>query len=143
MRRGFSSVCFPAGDVVEAFRLPSSAPEVNHRPESLPVPFHITPRKGQFVVYQWGQAGRLDAGVQPRYIIEPVPSQFTKGVICWSTVYGNVIVGPTAVDQPSRVDRSTDAVTVRELRDFGERVLPGLRHAQVRMCVCVCVCVCV
>lgn len=49
-------------------------------------------------------AGRSPA---PAHIIEPVPTQFTKGVIVFTTVYGNVVVGPTAVDQLDKEDRST------------------------------------
>ncbi len=55
--------------------------------------FTIRPRKGQFVVY------RPTPGCGPAHIIEPVPTDFTKGVIAWTSVYGNVIVGPTAVEQ--------------------------------------------
>jgi L-2-hydroxyglutarate oxidase LhgO len=47
----------------------------------------------------------------PVHIIEPVPTQFTKGVIVFTTVYGNVVVGPTAVDQPDKEDRSTGRPT--------------------------------
>jgi glycerol-3-phosphate dehydrogenase len=98
------------------------------RPEQAPqaAGFTVTPRKGQFVVFK-PRAG--DAGTQS--IIEPVATQFTKGVIVWTTVYGNVVVGPTAVDQPSRTDRSTDSATVDKLRAFGLKVLPALKDAQV------------
>lgn len=37
----------------------------------------------------------MNAGT-PGMIIEPVASQFTKGVIIWRTVYGNVVVGSVA-----------------------------------------------
>lgn len=60
-----------------------------------------------------------------------MPTQFTKGVIVFKSVYGNVVVGPTAVDQVSRHDRSTDMDTIAALRAFGERAMPSLRNAQV------------
>ena len=49
------------------------------------------------------------------HIIEPVPTQFTKGVIVFTTVYGNVVVGPTAVDQPDKEDRSTGRPTATDI----------------------------
>ena len=88
--------------------------------------FTITPRKGQFVVFN-----APPQAVIPNHIIEPVATQFTKGVIVWQDVYGNVVVGPTAIDQRSKTDRSTDDSTVAMLREYGETVLPGLRDAKV------------
>ena len=69
--------------------------------------------------------------IPPRYIIEPVATQFTKGVIVWTTVYGNVIVGPTATDERDKTDRSTDKETIEKLRRYGEKVVPSLKHARV------------
>lgn len=56
----------------------------------------------------------------PSHIIEPVATQFTKGVIVWVTMHGNVVVGPTATDQASKTDRSTDAATLAMLQKWGE-----------------------
>lgn len=41
------------------------------------------------------------------------------------------VVGPTAVDQQSRTDRSTDAETVAALKSWGEKVAPALIGARV------------
>lgn len=108
------------GDIVEKFRDPSPPPETND--------FHITPRKGQFIVFKPKDSSTLPS---PDAIIEPVATQFTKGVIAWTTLYGNIIVGPTAVDQISRTDRSTDPTTIEELRKWGEKIIPAVRDAQV------------
>ncbi|GBG33495.1 NADFAD-dependent dehydrogenase, putative [Hondaea fermentalgiana] len=88
--------------------------------------FTIRPRKGQFVVFQAPKGDSI-----PRLIIEPVATQFTKGVIAWTTVYGNIIVGPTAVEQASKTDRATDIETVQRLEAWGRKILPGLRNAKV------------
>ena len=88
--------------------------------------FTITPRKGQFVVFQPAPNSAI-----PEVIIEPVATQFTKGVIAWKTVWGTVVVGPTAVDQQSKDDRSTDAETIKMLREVGERMIPALKDATV------------
>ena len=62
------------------------------------VGFSLRPRKGQFVVYKPresryladGSGEREEGGgpVVPEHIIEPIATQFTKGVIAWRTVYG-------------------------------------------------------
>ena len=88
--------------------------------------FTITPRKGQFVVFKVPERN-----LAMERIIEPVATQFTKGVICWTTVYGNIVVGPTAVDQSSRDDRSTDETTVQQLIAYGKSVIPELADAEV------------
>lgn len=88
------------------------------------VPFHIRPRKGQFVVFSRESAG-------PSTIVQPVPTQRTKGVIVWTTVYGNVVCGPTAEEQASREDRSNDEATIARLRQHAARVVPGLEDAKV------------
>jgi len=100
------------GDKVEELRVGADA-----------IPFHVTPRKGQFLV--------LKTKAELSHIIETVPTQFTKGVIVWTTVYGNLVVGPTAVDQTSRSDRSTDLETMRDLRLWVDKVVPAARDADV------------
>ena len=113
------------GDVVETFRDESAST----RPA-----FTVTPRKGQFVVFAPKQGSEDDDGDDdgvPSFIIEPVATAFTKGVIIWKTVYGNVIVGPTAVPQQSRGDRSTDADTIAMLREYGAQRVPALKDADV------------
>jgi glycerol-3-phosphate dehydrogenase len=88
--------------------------------------FTVTARKGQFVVFQAPMTAVL-----PSHIIEPVATPFTKGVIVWVTVHGNVVVGPTAVNQLSKTDRSTDPETVAMLQAWAERVVPALSGATV------------
>jgi glycerol-3-phosphate dehydrogenase len=98
-------------------------------------PFVVTPRKGQFVVFR--PKANLPHDIKnvswraPNMIIEPVPTIRTKGVILWQTVYGTVVVGPTATDQKSKDDRSTDMATLQELIAHGKRVMPGLEHWEV------------
>lgn len=89
-------------------------------------PFHLTPRKGQFVVLQPAPGAAV-----PDAVLEQVATQFTKGVILWKTLYGNVVVGPTAEPQASRSDRTTDEETLRSLVAHGERCVPALRGATV------------
>ena len=92
--------------------------------------FAVTPRKGQFVVFRpkTGNAGSCSPLKNaPSVIIEPVPTTRTKGVILWQTVYGHVVVGPTATDQVSKTDRTTDMDTVEKLVTHAYKVMPSLK----------------
>ena len=52
--------------------------------------YEIRPRKGQFLVYDKAAAADINA------IILPVPTPTTKGVLLCRTIFGNMILGPTA-----------------------------------------------
>lgn len=87
--------------------------------------FTIRPRKGQFVVYD------KPAASLTRHILLPVPNAVTKGIVVCRTVWGNLIVGPTAEEQEDR-DRATLVTeTLAALKRRGEEILPALRHHEV------------
>ena len=83
--------------------------------------FKITPRKGQFVVFDKAASALLNA------VILPVPTARTKGIVLFRTVFGNLAVGPTAEDQNSRTDASTDAETLKALLMEAGQKLPALK----------------
>jgi glycerol-3-phosphate dehydrogenase len=85
-----------------------------------PSPFAVRPRKGQFVVFD------KSASSLARTIILPVPSERTKGVVITPTVFGNLLVGPTAEDQEERSTATVEEATLSALIDTGRRILPGL-----------------
>jgi len=85
-----------------------------------PSPFRIRPRKGQFVVLD--KSARRELGG----IVLPVPTPTTKGVLIAPTVFGNVLVGPTAEDQEDREDTSVDGDTLAALVARGAALVPGL-----------------
>ncbi len=87
--------------------------------------FRITPRKGQFVVFDKAARDLVSA------IILPVPTERTKGVVVFRTVFGNLAVGPTAEDQQSRSDASTDEAALRALIADGIAKVPALEHMPV------------
>jgi len=87
--------------------------------------FHIRPRKGQFVVFDKAARGLVSS------IILPVPSARTKGVVLFRTVFGNLVVGPTAEDQDSRTDAGTDTETLQGLIAAGIAKLPALENMPV------------
>jgi len=99
------------GDIVEAINRPA--------------PFKITPRKGQFVVFDKPAARFVKA------IILPVPTERTKGIVICRTAFGNLLVGPTAEDQEDRVHATVDEAALRQLVARGAEMLPGLANVDV------------
>lgn len=85
-----------------------------------PPPFRIRPRKGQFVVFDKSAYGLA------RSIILPVPTERTKGVVVTRTVFGNLLVGPTAEDQDERVIATVDRDMLEGLVARGRAIMPGL-----------------
>jgi glycerol-3-phosphate dehydrogenase len=87
--------------------------------------FTIKPRKGQFVVFDKAASKLL------RAILLPVPEERTKGIVLTPTVFGNLLVGPTAEEQESRDRADTDAATLQMLVDKAVEMLPALRDMPV------------
>lgn len=87
--------------------------------------FRIKPRKGQFLVFDKAAAALASS------IILPVPSETTKGVVICRTIFGNLLVGPTAEEQESRVDASTDNETLNFLLAKGIEMIPDLAVSEV------------
>jgi glycerol-3-phosphate dehydrogenase len=87
--------------------------------------FTITPRRGELIVF--------DKLARPllRSIVLPVPTARTKGVLVAPTVYGNVLLGPTAQDVPDRSDTATTQDGLRSLLAAGQQILPGLAGEEV------------
>lgn len=110
------------GDHVESLR-PTSAPADAGR---MHPKFTVTPRKGSFALFE--PPPSLKKTDLPRYIIERAPNEFSKGIIVWVNLHGHIVVGPTAEDQSSRVDREVLPMTEEALLDFGIQVIPALRH---------------
>lgn len=87
--------------------------------------FTIKPRKGQFVVYD------KPASALAKAVILPVPSKTTKGVVIFRTIFGNLAVGPTAEEQTSRTEATTEAHTLEELHAKGLEMLPALKDFEI------------
>ncbi len=87
--------------------------------------FTIRPRRGELIV--------LDKLARPLLgsILLPVPTGRTKGVLVAPTVYGNVLVGPTADDIDDRADLATTAAGLSAVLAAGHRVLPALAGEEV------------
>ena len=64
-------------------------------------------------------------------IILPVPSERTKGIVVCPTIFGNVLVGPTAEEQESRSDARVDRETLEALIKRAGEIVPGLQGMPV------------
>jgi glycerol-3-phosphate dehydrogenase len=87
--------------------------------------FHITPRRGELFVFDKQARPLVDK------IVLPVPSARGKGVLVSPTVYGNVMLGPTAEDLSDRTDTGTSEAGLAFLREKGEQLMPVLLEEEV------------
>ncbi|MBR5222537.1 MAG: NAD(P)/FAD-dependent oxidoreductase [Clostridia bacterium] len=63
--------------------------------------YKVVARKGQFYILD------KNTSCQVERIVLPIPTKVTKGKLMCPTIHGNMLVGPTAEDQDSKVDKST------------------------------------
>jgi glycerol-3-phosphate dehydrogenase len=85
--------------------------------------FTVTPRRGELIVFD-----KLSRPLV-RHIVLAVPTKITKGVLIAPTVFGNVMLGPTAEDVASKDDTASTREGLGYLMSEGERIMPELvRH---------------
>ncbi len=99
------------GDIVESIARPS--------------PFTVRPRRGQFVVFDKPAAKLVNA------IILPVPTERTKGVVLFRTIFGNLAIGPTAEDVDEREIADCDTPTLEGLKSRAIEMVPALAGISV------------
>jgi glycerol-3-phosphate dehydrogenase len=87
--------------------------------------FTITPRRGELIVFD-----KLSRRLV-RQIVLPVPTKVGKGVLVSPTVYGNVMLGPTAEDVGSRNETGCTAAGLMSLLTMGRRIMPPLVEEEV------------
>jgi len=87
--------------------------------------FTIKPRKGQFVVFDKVASSLVNS------IILPVPTERTKGIVIFPTIFGNLAVGPTAEEQESRNDASVDKTNLSALHAQAVKKIPALANIPV------------
>ncbi|WP_327327335.1 FAD-dependent oxidoreductase [Streptomyces sp. NBC_01210] len=87
--------------------------------------FTVTPRRGQLIVFD-----KL-ARELVRHILLPVPTALGKGVLVAPTVYGNVMLGPTAEDLGDKEATGATAEGLDFLREKGRRIMPELLDEEI------------
>ena len=87
--------------------------------------FTVTPRRGELIVFD-----KLSRPLV-NHVLLPVPTETTKGVLVAPTVFGNVMLGPTAADVESKDDTSSTAEGLAYLRRLGDRLVPDLAAHEI------------
>lgn len=87
--------------------------------------FQVVPRRGELFVFD-----KLARPLVDRIVL-PVPSSRGKGVLISPTIYGNVMLGPTAEDLSDRADTSTSEEGFDYLLEKGQRLMPRLLEEEV------------
>ncbi|MBI3503603.1 MAG: NAD(P)/FAD-dependent oxidoreductase [Proteobacteria bacterium] len=88
------------------------------------------PRRGQFLVFDKSARPLLDV------IVKPVPSPTYRGVLMTPTVFGNILVGPTAEDIDDPDDWRVTADGIAALRAAAFRMLPDLAAHEITATYC-------
>jgi glycerol-3-phosphate dehydrogenase len=87
--------------------------------------FTVRPRRGELVVFD-----KLSRPLLGRTLL-PVPTAHTKGVLVAPTVFGNVMLGPTADDIDDRTATGSTRDGLDRLLAQGRRILPALLDEEV------------
>jgi glycerol-3-phosphate dehydrogenase len=82
--------------------------------------FTVTPRRGELIVFD-----KLSRPLVNQIVLA-VPTRVSKGVLVSPTVFGNVMVGPTAEDIERKDDTSSTAAGLEYLRTEAGRIVPAL-----------------
>ncbi len=87
--------------------------------------FTVTPRRGELIVF--------DKLARPlvTHILLPVPTKVGKGVLVSPTVFGNVMLGPTAEDIPDKTATDSTAAGIASLCNRGRHIVPALFAEEV------------
>lgn len=87
--------------------------------------FTVTPRRGELLVFDKQARPLTDR------IVLPVPTKLGKGVLVSPTIYGNIMLGPTAEDLQDKTATGTSAGGFEFLLRKGERIIPALLREEV------------
>ncbi len=87
--------------------------------------FTVTPRRGELIVF--------DKLARPllAHILLPVPTKVSKGVLVSPTVFGNVVLGPTAEDIPDKRATGSTGPGLAMLLDKCRHIMPALLDEEV------------
>lgn len=82
--------------------------------------YKVVARKGQFFILD------KNTSCQVEHIVLPIPTKVTKGKLMCPTIHGNMLVGPTAEDQDSKVDKSTSAEGLASITADVKNLVPNV-----------------
>ena len=82
--------------------------------------YKVVARKGQFYILDKNTSCKVER------IVLPIPTKITKGKLMCPTIHGNMLVGPTAEDQQSKVDKSTTAEGLESIATDVRNLVPNV-----------------
>ena len=82
--------------------------------------YKVNPRKGQFFILDRNTRCKVN------HIVLPIPTKITKGKLMCPTIHGNMLVGPTAEDQPSKTDKSTNTEGLESIARDVRNLVPNV-----------------
>jgi glycerol-3-phosphate dehydrogenase len=87
--------------------------------------FHVTPRRGELIVF--------DKLTRPlvNHVLLPIPTSITKGVLVSPTVFGNIMLGPTAEDLQDKEMTNTSEEGLKFLWKKGEGIMSQRLNEEV------------
>ncbi|MCI8454550.1 MAG: NAD(P)/FAD-dependent oxidoreductase [Lachnospiraceae bacterium] len=86
---------------------------------------HIIPKRGEYCLFDKEAKGHV------RATVFQLPGAYGKGVLVTPTVHGNLLIGPTAVEQESREQTATTAAGLNEVCKKAGRSVRQLPFGQV------------
>ncbi|MCE5192746.1 MAG: NAD(P)/FAD-dependent oxidoreductase [Candidatus Cryosericum sp.] len=81
--------------------------------------FKIVPRKGEYYVFD-------KAEMTINNVLFPVPSETSKGIVVTTTIHGNTIIGPNALEIEDKEDRSVTPEGLSEVWQGALKLVPSL-----------------
>jgi glycerol-3-phosphate dehydrogenase len=83
--------------------------------------FTITPRKGEYILFDKKAASSLVYGV-----VFPCPNEKSKGILVCTTTHGNTFIGPNANEQANKEDTSVTPAGMDEIIAGARKLVPDL-----------------
>jgi glycerol-3-phosphate dehydrogenase len=87
--------------------------------------FKVTPRRGELIVFDKLSRPLIN------HVILPVPSSMGKGVLVSPTVFGNIMLGPTAENLDDKTATGSTEAGVEGLLKKGARIAPALINEEI------------
>ena len=87
--------------------------------------FVVTPRRGELMVFD-----KLSRSLVS-HILLPVPSSMGKGVLVSPTVFGNVMLGPTAENLSDKSATESSITGLAFLQEKGRKIMPALLDEEI------------
>ena len=82
--------------------------------------YKVVARKGQFYILD------KNTSCQVEHIVLPIPTKVTKGKLMCPTIHGNMLVGPTAEDQESKLDKSVTSEGLASIAEDVRKLIPNV-----------------